>query len=595
MQTPHGDAVISSRNFAKIFPGIELIDLDGDLVTTRGWIGDEVLDGVCLLIMKEHKKYRDVGLQRSKFFIAGMQFLTHMIESGLNAVSRWYKQLNVDDEEFIFIPHNAFKNHWALVIIDRRKSPIISIDYLDHLYKDGARDEVEKVFNIAMDWYKTRTKETNLSFQLGRIEKYFYDVIPHQKDIISCALFLIIGILFVSQNEPWPHKSKLNAQNLMMLRRKLAIRILKKSWDADSSTASLVLPIIDMTADSSTTTTATTGDGDNDVAILIDSSTSAISTTTTGAILIADPSTAVAILTDSSTSGAASAAGAGAILTDSSTSGTAGAGAGADTTTTTAAGTGAGAILIADSSTAVAARVGADTTTTTAAGAGAILIADSSTSGAARVGADTTTTTAAGTGAGAILIADSSTSGAAGADTTTAAGAGARADTITTTAAGASTGADITTTGTTTTFIVRPKQGWLLPHVKDIAVTILSIMWKEYDDKLLSAFATEVKEIVEDRSVDDKTKLTIPSKNAMFVKNSDVYIIMNYLATQYSLASINLRYFRSVFRKLTGNIFEGYSGVLYNILNNVFENQIWKLGSEDQKFADKIKDVRSYL
>ncbi len=158
------DIFVNDKSFLGIFPGMKSFDIGGKTETTRGWIGDEVVNAVCHLIMKEHKKFRDEGLQRAKFFIAGTALLTHMIDRDVEAVSRWYKMLNVDDEEFIFIPHNAFKCHWALVIIDTRNSPIISIDYLDHLYEGDERDEVERVLNLAMDWYKTRTTKTDLTF-----------------------------------------------------------------------------------------------------------------------------------------------------------------------------------------------------------------------------------------------------------------------------------------------------------------------------------------------------------------------------------------------------------------------------------------------
>jgi hypothetical protein len=61
---------------------------------------------------------------------------------------------------------------------------------------------------------------------------------------------VVLGILLFSQDAQWPDDSMLNPANFQLLRRKIAIRILKTSWVADSSTTSLVPEVLDLTADS---------------------------------------------------------------------------------------------------------------------------------------------------------------------------------------------------------------------------------------------------------------------------------------------------------------------------------------------------------
>jgi hypothetical protein len=81
---------------------------------------------------------------------------------------------------------------------------------------------------------------------------------------------------------------------------------------------------------------------------------------------------------------------------------------------------------------------------------------------------------------------------------------------------------------------------------------------------------------------------------------------------QRSLEGINFRVFKLFFAKQTGNIFQGYSGVLYNMLNKLFFGKTWELEktwklksdnlSADDKStadcytvsADFFKKVRSY-
>jgi hypothetical protein len=136
-------------------------------------------------------------------------------------------------------------------------------------------------------------------------------------------------------------------------------------------------------------------------------------------------------------------------------------------------------------------------------------------------------------------------------------------------------------------------------------------MWKEYDEMLLSDFANEVKQIVEGKvkvnETESETKLKFVQRSDVyailndhekslskikekleFVQRSDVYAILDYLATQRSLEGINFRVFKLFFAKQTGNIFQGYSGVLYNMLNKLFFGKTWELEKTWKLKSDKI-------
>jgi hypothetical protein len=111
---------------------------------------------------------------------------------------------------------------------------------------------------------------------------------------------------------------------------------------------------------------------------------------------------------------------------------------------------------------------------------------------------------------------------------------------------------------------------------------------------------------------DNENSLSDIQKKLQFVQRSDVHAILNNLAMQRSLEGINFRVFKLFFAKQTGNIFQGYSGVLYNMLNKLFFGKTWELektwklksdnfSADDNSTADCytvsadfFKKVRSY-
>jgi hypothetical protein len=222
-----------------------LKNIDRKITTTNGWICDELLEGVCLLIMNEHKIHRDAGLQHAKFVVLGTKFQANGMETAL----KMYEGLDIDNEDIIFVPIHVSCHHWTLIIVDQRNPSSISIDYVDHLFEES-NDEREVSINYVKEWHQKKTKMSNLTYKIGQKVEFFFQSLRRQRDDISCALFVVLGILLFSQDAQWPDDSMLNPENFQLLRRKIAIRILKTSWVADSSTTSLVPEVLDLTADS---------------------------------------------------------------------------------------------------------------------------------------------------------------------------------------------------------------------------------------------------------------------------------------------------------------------------------------------------------
>jgi hypothetical protein len=239
------DVPISIQSFCRIWPGLKLKNKDGTSTTTNGWINDELLEGVCLLIMNEHKIHRDAGLQHAKFVVLGTKFQANGMETAL----KMYEGLNIDNEDIIFVPIHVSCHHWTLIIVDQRNPSSISIDYVDHLFEE-INDEREVSINYVKEWHQKKTNMTNLTYKIGEKEEFLFQSLRRQRDNISCAFFVVLGILLFSQDAQWPDDSMLNPANFQLLRRKIAIRILKNSWVADSSTTSLVPEVLDLTADS---------------------------------------------------------------------------------------------------------------------------------------------------------------------------------------------------------------------------------------------------------------------------------------------------------------------------------------------------------
>jgi hypothetical protein len=604
-----------------------LTNIGGKTDTSSAWFNDEILDILGIIIMNEHKKYRDAGRQRTKFFIMRTLFSTRFKNDGYKVTegsSKWNKKLDVDQEELIFVPYNTGECHWTLIIIDSRSSPAISIDYLDHLYPESS--DRDKVMTFVQNWHMSRTKKTDLIYKLGEKDIYFYASIPHQQDSISCGLFVIIGILTISQRAEWPLQSKLAAENLIMMRRKLAFRILKKSWDADTSSASLVPQLIDL-SDNDTSNTADVAAGNITIAAAVATSSASLvpqlidlsdnDTSITADVAAGNITIAAAVATSASTITTAAATanlnlplGFPADISTAATSATADAG--GSTNKIDAAGTAISEPPIgfpADTSTAAATAGGTnkiDAAGTAISEPPLVFPADTSTAATSATAGIITIT--GGTNkidaAGIITIAASTADTAAGtgrlnprlglpADTLVAATA------ATTSLEPALLGLTCTTTSTKLTtakrFIVRPMLGWSITHTGYAKAAIFDLIWKELGDDVMSEFLNIIKAIVENDFKLNGEEWKIPLKNSDFVETNNCWEILDFLTTQTSIT--DFKYFKSLISKITEKTYRTYSGVLYNMLNEVFSEEIWTVVNNDHAtydytaLADTLKKV----
>ncbi|KFW94784.1 Sentrin-specific protease 2, partial [Phalacrocorax carbo] len=164
-----------------------------DIHTLRNlrWLNDEVINFYMSLLVERNKKEGYPAVHAFSTF-----FYPKLISGGYKAVRRWTRGVDLFKQDLIFVPIHL-RVHWALVVIDVRKT---TIKYFDSMGQKG-----DKICETVLQYLQEESREKRnleLTFSEWTLHSMESHEIPQQLNGSDCGVFMCKYADYISRDKP---------------------------------------------------------------------------------------------------------------------------------------------------------------------------------------------------------------------------------------------------------------------------------------------------------------------------------------------------------------------------------------------------------